>query len=217
MYCEELENVDTSEYANYQFSKKYIRNKENLIKRQGRIYYPLIKTTGRKIVSAIVAAALMGTMTVAAYEPARNAVKNFFIRIFKGYSVVTVSTDSESEEEDHHKSTIEKQYNITVPDDFILDENETIVTDTHIGLSYYTKDKSKCLYFDQYTSDAYVSSFDNEQSDIIKQEDKYGNEILIYNNNDENVIIVWDNGEYIFELSGNITTEKIMEIYYTIK
>jgi hypothetical protein len=129
---------------------------------------------------------------------------------------VTVSTDSESEEEDHHKSKIERQYSITVPDDFILDENETTATDTHIGLSYYNKDKSKHLFFDQYTSDAYVSYYDNEQAQLQNSTDKYGNEFLIYKK-DNFTGIVWDNGEYIFELSGVVTESEIMEIYYSIK
>jgi hypothetical protein len=158
----------------------------------------------------------MGTMTVAAYEPARNAVKNFFIRNFKGYSVVTVPTDSKSEEEDHHKSKIEKQYSITVPDDFTLDEIETTVTDTHIGLSYYNEDKSKYIFFDQYTSDTYVSYYDNEQSQLQNSTDKYGNKLLIYKNEDFTGI-VWDDGEYIFELSGIVTESEIMEVYYSMK
>lgn len=160
LYCKEFESVDVSEYIDYQFSDKYIKNKELLITRQNRVYYPLIKTTGRKVASVAVAAALMGTITVAAYEPARNAVKDFFIRVFKGYSVVTTSKDSK--ETDNHKEKIEYQYKIDVPDDFILAEDETVVTDTYVSFSYYTKDRSKCLFFNQYTSDAYVSYFDNE-------------------------------------------------------
>lgn len=67
LYCDELNSLDLSSYSYYEFSKDYLNKKEKLIKNQSRIYYPLIKTTGRRIASAIIAAAIMGTTTVAAY------------------------------------------------------------------------------------------------------------------------------------------------------
>ena len=204
-----------SKYRDYQFSEKYIKNKEQLIKRQNRVYYPLVKTTGRKVASVAVAAALMGTITVAAYEPARNAVKDFFIRIFKGYSVVTTSKDSKTI--DNHKQKIEYQYKIDAPDEFILSEDETVATDTYVSYSYYTENRSKCLYFNQYTSDSYKSYVDNERSVLSKKTDNFGNEILIYNYGDVSVTIIWDNGEYVFDLSGDMSEAEIMKIYYTVK
>lgn len=215
LYCKEFESVDVSKYNDYQFSEKYIKNKEQLIKRQNRVYYPLVKTTGRKVASVAVAAALMGTITVAAYEPAREAVKDFFVRIFKGYSVVTTSKDSKTI--DSHKQKIEYQYKIDVPDEFILSEDETVATDTYVSFSYYTEDRSKCLYFNQYTGDSYKSYVDNEHSVLSKKTDNFGNEILVYNYGDVSVTIIWDNGEYVFDLSGDMSEAEIMKIYYTVK
>lgn len=215
LYCKEFESVDVSKYRDYQFSEKYIKNKEQLIKRQNRVYYPLVKTTRRKVASVAVAVALMGTITVAAYEPARNAVKDFFIRIFKGYSVVTTSKDSKTI--DNHKQKIEYQYKIDVPDEFILSEDETVATDTYVSYSYYTENRSKCLYFNQYTNDAYVSYFDNEQIHLVQKIDKYGNKILVHNYNDVCVSVIWDNGEYVFDLLGDMSETEIMKIYYTVK
>ena len=127
LYCDELNSLDLSLYENYEFSKDYLNKKEKLIKNQSRIYYPLIKTTGRRIASAIIAAAIMGTTTVAAYAPARNAVRNFFLRIFNDHTVVSVQHDSK--DIGNHKSKIEKQYSITVPEGFVLDESEILVCD----------------------------------------------------------------------------------------
>lgn len=213
LYCSDLESVDVSEYNDYQFSEKYIKNKEQLIKRQNRVYYPLIKTTGRKVASVIASAALMGTITVVAYEPARNAVKDFFIGIFKGYSVVTTSKDSK--EIDNHKEKIEYQYTIDVPDDFILSDNT--LTDTWVSYVYYTEDKSKFLFFKQYIDNSYKSYVDNEHGVLIEKTDKYGNQIWVYNYNDISVTVIWDNGEYIFDLSGDMSEAEIMKIYYTVK
>ena len=39
---------------------------------------------------------------------------------------------------------------------------------------------------------------------------------MIYKN-DDFISILWDNGEYIFELSGDISESEIMDIYYSVK
>lgn len=214
LYCDELNRLDLSLYENYEFSKDYLNKKEKLIKNQSRIYYPLIKTTGRRIASAIIAAAIMGTTTVAAYAPARNAVRNFFLRIFNDHTVVSVQHDSK--DIGNHKSKIEKQYSITVPEGFVLDESESVSTSSNIGLRYYSENKSESIYFDQYTADSYSSYYDNERGHFKFSSDKFGNEFMIYTN-DDFINILWDNGEYIFSLSGEISESEIMDIYYSVE
>ena len=214
LYCDELNSLDLSSYSNYEFSEDYLNKKEKLIKNQSRIYYPLIKTTGRRIASAIIAAAIMGTTTVAAYAPARNAVRNFFLRIFNDHTVVSVQHDSKDIGD--HKSRIEKQYSITVPNGFVLDESESVSTDNYIELCYYSDDKKKSIYFDQYTADSYSSYYDNERGHFKTSSDKFGNEFMIYTN-DDFINILWDNGEYIFSLSGEISESEIMDIYYSVE
>lgn len=214
LYCDELNSLDLSLYSNYEFSKDYLNKKEKLIKNQSRIYYPLIKTTGRRIASAIIAAAIMGTTTVAAYAPARNAVRNFFLRIFNDHTVVSVQHDSK--DIGNHKSKIEKKYSITVPEGFVLDESESVSTSSNIGLRYYSENKSESIYFDQYTADSYSSYYDNERGHFKFSSDKFGNEFMIYTN-DDFINILWDNGEYIFSLSGEISESEIMDIYYSVE
>ena len=214
LYCDELNSLDLSLYENYEFSKDYLNKKEKLIKNQSRIYYPLIKTTGRRIASAIIAAAIMGTTTVAAYAPARNAVRNFFLRIFNDHTVVSVQHDSK--DIGVHKRMIEKQYSITVPEGFVLDESESVSTSSNIGLRYYSENKSESIYFDQYTADSYSSYYDNERGHFKTSSDKFGNEFMVYTN-DDFINIMWDNGEYIFSLSGDISESEIMDIYYSVE
>lgn len=83
LYCDELNSLDLSLYENYEFSKDYLNKKEKLIKNQSRIYYPLIKTTGRRIASAIIAAAIMGTTTVARLCTCKKCSKEFLSANFQ--------------------------------------------------------------------------------------------------------------------------------------
>lgn len=214
LYCDELNSLNLSLYENYEFSKDYLNKKEKLIKNQSRIYYPLIKTTGRRIASAIIVAAIMGTTTVAAYAPARNAVRNFFLQIFNDHTVVSVQHDSKDIGD--HKSKIEKQYSITVPEGFVLDESESVSTDNYIELCYYSDDKKKSIYFDQYTADSYSSYYDNERGHFKTSSDKFGNEFMIYKN-DDFINILWDNGKYIFEICSNLDKRSVLELCESTK
>ena len=60
------------------------------------------------------------------------------------------------------------------------DESESVSTDDHIGLCYYSDDKKKSIYFDQYTADSYSSYYDNERGHFKTSSDKFGNEFMIY-------------------------------------
>ena len=214
-YILELDSVDISEYANYQFSKKYLKNKSKLIRQRKKVYYPLIKSTGRRIAVAIIAATMMGSVTAVAYEPARKAIKDFFVRMFNGYSIVRPVDDSK--EIDNHKKTIEKEYNIKVPKEYTLSKDESVKTDDFIWKNYYTKDNQSYVYFSQYTKVYYHANVDNEQAELIQKFDKNQNEILVYSMDNIYTRIIWDNGEYIFELSGTFSESELMEIYYSLK
>ena len=103
----------------------------------------------------------MGTTTVAAYAPARNAVRNFFLRIFNDHTVVSVQNDSKDIGD--HKSKIEKQYSITVPEGFVLDESESVSTSSNIGLRYYSENKSEVYISTNIQRNSNSSYYDNER------------------------------------------------------
>ena len=71
--------------------------------------------------------------------------------------------------------------------------------------------------FNQYVKEAYYTSIDNQKSDLNEKTDQKGQVLLVHNTDDMSVSIIWDNGEYIFELFGEMTEAELMEIYYTVK
>lgn len=212
-YCDELRLCDIKAYENYNFSQGFESKMEKLLKVRRKPYYPIIKTTGRKVAAVIAAAALLGGATVAAYGPARNAVKNFFVEKFNGYSTVRYLSDNF--ENDMHKKTIEYCFTIIVPDEYVLCKEQTQIADEYCVYTYFNSDFTKSIVFSQYVKDVYSSQIDNEKAELLKKEDISGNEVLVYSCNN-NVMLIWDNGEYVFELSGNMDEEELMKIYYTL-
>jgi hypothetical protein len=214
LYCAELDSIDVSECADVRFSENFEKQMSQLVRTRKKSRRPLIKSAGRRIAALIAAAVLLGTLAAAAYAPARNAFRQFFINTFGGYSIVEPAVDSNSA--DGHKDKIERRYEIDVPDGFELNAEESYTGDDYCETAYYSADSGESLYFSQFTESAYKSYYDDEYGELTVKTDSDGGEITVYSG-EEFTSIVWDNGEYIFELNGDMSEAELMEIYSTVR
>ena len=211
-YYNDLINTDITPVKNHKYSEKYQRRIKEAFSVFDTEKKPKIHLIRRRIILAIIIAALIGTITVAAYEPARK----FFLSIFSGHTEVTPAENGS--EIDKHKTAIEKKYSITVPAGYVLEKESSVETDEMIIQVYYlNSDRTKPIVFKQLTRELYNVSVDNEDTELVSKFDKNGRELLIHNYNDLSISIIWDDGEYIFELSGEMSESELMEIYYTVK
>lgn len=210
-YYDELMSTDITDVKDHKYSDKYNRRIEEAFAVFEESNQPKPHRLRRKIIIALVAAALIGTITVAAYEPARR----FFMNLFSDHTEVT--PDDGSLEMDTHKAFIEKDYSVTVPNGFVLDKDNLVETDTFVIKTYYNKTTSKTLMFEQMVKSSYKANYDNKQYEFVTQLDKNGQEIMIHSNGKSSVSIIWDNGEYIFELYGDMSKEELLQIYYTVQ
>lgn len=211
-YYNELMSTDITNVKDHKFSEKYNRRIEEAFAFFEESKKPKPHRLHRKIIIALVAAALIGTITVAAYEPARR----FFINLFSNHTEVTPAENSS--DIDKHKLTIEKKYQITVPTEYVFDDEKSFETDKMIIQTYTIgTDPQRVLIFKQVTKALYKTDLDNADTELVTKLDKNGREILIHSYKDLSTSIIWDNGEYIFELSGEMSESDLMEIYYTVR
>ena len=105
----------------------------------------------------------------------------------------------------------------TLPEEYTLDKEGSVETDEFIIYTYYNLDKTKSILFEQQTYDSFKSNIDNERTGLITKTDKYGQEIMVYSTDDIGVLFIWDNGEYVFNLSADMSEEELMKIYYSVK
>lgn len=211
-YYSDLINTDISDVKDHKYSDKFNKKIEEAFAMFEESKKPKPHKLRRRIIISLIAAALIGTITVAAYEPARR----FFINLFLDHTEVTPAENSS--EIDKHKATIEKKYSITVPTGYVLDKESTAETDKMIIQTYTIgTDPQRVLIFKQLTKELYSVSVDNKDTELVTKLDKNGREILIHSYKDLSTSIIWDNGEYIFELSGEMPESELMDIYYTAK
>ena len=202
-----LEDLDTSEYEGYEFSEKYKKKKEFIISNFYKPYYPFIKTNKRKILFILASAAIIGTVSVAAYAPARE----YIINIFSDHSRITAQSESGK-----YPAKIEKIYSVTVPSEYHIDKEKSVYTDNYRITVYYSEKDRQYLFFEQSTKEAFSADVDNEHGDSTITADKYGNEMIIHNNG-SNISIIWEANGYMFSLDGTLTEQEMMNIYYSLK
>ena len=112
---------------------------------------------------------------------------------------------------------IEKKFAITVPEGYVLDKESSSETETIITSTYYNSDKTKSIMFNQYVKETYSTTVDNKKSILVEKTDQNGQQIMVHNTENKSVSIIWNNGEYYFELSGEMSEQELMDIYYSVK
>ena len=202
-----LEDLDVSEYEGYEFFEEYKKKKEFIISNFDKPYYPFIKTTKRKILFILASAAIIGTVSVAAYAPARE----YIINIFSDHSRITAQNEN-----GEYPAKIEKIYSVTVPSEYHIDKEKSVYTDNYRITVYYSEKDKQYLFFEQSTKEAFSADVDNEHDDPTITADKYGNEMIIHNNG-SNISIIWEANGYMFTLDGTLTEQEMMNIYYSLK
>lgn len=214
-FDEDCLKVSSTSYPEYELSKEFQQKMNKLIRQQRKVYYPVIKTTGRRIATAIIAAVMMGSVTAVAYGPAREAIKDFFMKHFGTHDVVETNYVIENMDINssyYTKIRIEEEYEIAVPDGFELEE-------------YYNDDCSiNCRYsngkdfidFEQIPAGIYSESIDNERSKSYNYTDDEGNKYLVYEWN-KSKLFIWNNGQYVFEISSNLDKNDIVDLCKSTK
>lgn len=211
IYCREIESIDASQYADHQFSEGYLRKKEKLIRQQRKVYYPLIKTAGRRIATALAAAALVGTMTVAAYEPARNAVKEFFLSIFATHSDISAANISDIDAPETIEDIYEITYNLS---GYIIERED--YKDIYRCISYYNDKEDHTIVFYQYVKSQFDIGINTEETEtsVINIGDY---EAVYYTDNNDYITVIWDSGEYVIVISANFSQNELIEIAKSVQ
>lgn len=218
LYSSELENIDCSQYEDYEFSKDYKDKMSRLLGVTKKEYKPRIKFTFKRALLVALVAILLTVSTIVNVSIANVPsniewhTKDFNIGEFSDHSVVVPNSNN------NYKTEIEHEYSIDIPEKYYLFKEESVKTNKYIDNKYISKDNNdNYLCFSQNTADIYSASIDNEQAKTTEKKDKYNNSILVYNCNDDVCIIIWSNGEYIFQLSAEMSEKELMDVYYSVK
>ena len=189
------------------FSRRHEKKMRRLIKRQRKPYFRLISTAGRRA-ACIALAIVVVSASAMSVKAVRKTFFDFVTNVFSDHK--TVTTDSESR--GGYPKTIEEEYRITaLPDGYKQVYCQR--TETMVDIPYYSEESR--ILFAQHTKDSFSITFTDEAKieDCI---DSDGQKYQVVSAGYESVYI-WDNGRYIFEITGSLDREKMIEICCSVQ
>jgi len=163
----------------------------------------------KKLTVCVTAALIAAALAASSVSAVRDFFKRFFTETFSTHTAVQSADTAEAPE------TIEVVYTIDVPEGFETVFEEQADEVTQFMVHEYEKD-DKYIIFSQYSKKSFNVMVDTENQ-TMEYISVNGNEGYIIRLDDVSFYISWDNGDYIFDIEGNIGKNQLIEIAETVK
>ena len=200
-----LQDIDRSEP--HIFSRRHEKKMQKLFKRQRKPYFKLISTTGRRA-ACVFAAIVVLSASAMSVKAVRKTFFDFITSVFSDHQVISTDTGSN----DGYPKTIEEEYRISkLPQGFKQQYHNR--TETMVDIPYYSSDSR--IMFTQFTKDSFEIIFTDEAK-TEEFADADGQKYQVVSAGYESVYI-WDNGRYIFEITGSLDRDKMIEICRSVQ
>ncbi len=191
----------------FKTTKSFEKKMSKMIKSQHNVYHKLTLTRARKALcaAAIIIALLLSSLSVGAV---RDFVANFFVEHFNTHDSISANT-----EEGTYPTKLEKIYELGyIPEGYKLADKSVI--DTSSTYMYINKDKY--IVFEQSVKSHFNSNVDNEFSTQTTEVYK-GKEYYVSDHNDGSYTLIWDGGEYIFDITAYLPKETLFDLCSSLK
>lgn len=204
-----IDLADEARTYTYEFTPKFEKKMQSLIRRERRFYYPLVKTPVRRLVTIAVTVIIALSVLTMSVGALRNAFFQFLTEVFSTHTIVV------SSETDGSPTDFRDVYEPTeFPDQFELVEKSDPATETAYLSLYYRKD-DRHIGFYQWLKSEYDVSINTEQ-DKAEPIEINGFEGFLLNTGGI-CLITWDNGDYILEIIANIGEDALISVAESVQ
>lgn len=194
----------------HEFSPKFQKKMQKLMKRRRKPYFKIIDTTGKRIVCAVIGVFLACSVTVTSASAIKRIVSSFHVETLRRFSNVN-TFDAEGVEDS--PQTIEDIYEITY--DLSGYTYDICWSDETSRCVDYIKGNDEVTFFQDVQLD-YDVAWNTENAEIIHIQINGHPGIYYCDLNGYNTYI-WDNDDYILAVSSNLDKEEVREIVESVQ
>lgn len=166
------------------------------------------KLTVRRLFICVTAALIAAALAASSVSAVRDFFKRFFTETFSTHTAVQSADTAEAPE------TIEAVYTIDVPEGF--ETEDSFVSDIFCNTVYRNKENNEYVIFNQNIRSAF-DIYVNTENQTMEYVEINGCDGFIVDIGIDEAYISWDNGEYVFEISGNIGKSELIIIAETVQ
>lgn len=168
----------------------------------------LKKLTVRRLFICVTAALIAAALAASSVSAVRDFFKRFFTETFSTHTAVQSADTAEAPE------TIEVVYTIDVPEGF--ETEDEFMSDIFCNTVYRNKENNEYIIFNQNIRSAF-DIYVNTENQTMEYVEINGCDGFIVDIGIDEAYISWDNGEYVFEISGNIGKSELIIISETVQ
>lgn len=166
------------------------------------------KLTVRRLFICVTAALIAAALAASSVSAVRDFFKRFFTETFSTHTAVQSADTAEAPE------TIEAVYTIDVPEGF--ETEDAFMSDIFCNTVYRNKENNEYIIFNQNIRSAF-DIYVNTENQTMEYVEINGCDGFIVDIGIDEAYISWDNGEYVFEISGNIGKSELIIISETVQ
>ncbi len=194
----------------HRFSRKFVRKMKKLIRHGYSEPVHYNKITVKRLFICITAALIAAVVMAFSVGAVRDFFKNFIMEMFGTHTSVQTLSDNINV-----PTSIDDVYMINVPNGFdIVYKDDIFEWSSFICYEYYKNDYY--IFFTQYLKSEYNVNVNTENRPLDYVEIN-GNDGYIVDLGNNEYYISWDNGDYIFDITGNIGKNALIEIANSVQ
>lgn len=198
------------------FSKGFEKKMEKLIRRRKKPYYIMINTAFKRVAVIIIAFISISVVTVLSVDALRDFFKDFFVNIFSNHSHVVANTEPEVGESSMtitYPEKIESKYEIAYD---LSGYEKTVYSDDEISTIIEYVKGDAIIDYTQYVVSQYDAFLNTEDAEI-EHIDINGHDAMFFMDNNGYYSIIWNNGEYIIQISANLNKDEFIDIAKSVQ
>jgi len=194
----------------HRFSRKFERKMKKLIRHGYSEPVHYNKITVKRLFICITAALIAAVIMAFSVGAVRDFFKNFIMEMFGTHTTVQTLLDNINV-----PTSIDDVYMINVPNGFdIVYKDDIFEWSSFICYEYYKNDYY--IFFTQYLKSEYNVNINTENRPLNYVEIN-GNCGYVVDLGNNEYYISWDNGDYIFDITGNIGKNALIEIANSVQ
>ena len=194
----------------HRFSRKFEGKMKKLIQYGYSEPVHYNKITVKRLFICITAALIAAVIMAFSVEAVRDFFKNFIMEVFGTHTTVQTFSDNINT-----PTSIKDVYMIDVPNGFdVIYEDEIFEWSTYAHYEY--RKDNDYIFFNQYVKSKYDVNVNTENRPLDYIEIN-GNDGYLVDLDKKEHYISWDNGDYIFDITGNIGKDKLIGIANSVQ
>lgn len=201
--CERWADTFDEEIPEHTFSKEHNEKMKPLLS-DGLIKYK--PKLSKKSLKFILIAAIIMSLAITVFAVAKPAFEKYSLKMLDDHSIYNVNLDDKSYVKEVNSLNVKY-----IPNGFEKTEEENNIN----NIVYTYKNNDKYFYIGKYTLDTSVGyNTEKYKEELIKIDNR---EYIYYKISNNMQGILFNNGEYIYEIDGDISKEELVDIAQNVE